>query len=252
MIKVTGLTKKYLNKTVVDQVSFELPTGKIVAIIGANGAGKSTVLSIISRLIAANEGEVEIDGRSLKRWNNRELSKTLSVLSQSNHLNLRLTVLELIRFGRFPHSRGRLTPEDHAWVAEAVEYTGLQGLENRFLDELSGGQRQMAYIAMALAQNTPYILLDEPLNNLDMRRAVRIMKMLRRLTEEKGKTIIIVIHDINFVSFHADYIVAMKDGRLEKTGPTEEIIQPEILRRIYDLDISIEKYEGKNLCIYYR
>ena len=110
----------------------------------------------------------------------------------------------------------------------------------------------MAYIAMALAQNTTYILLDEPLNNLDMRRSVQIMKMLRRLTAEKSKTIIIVIHDINFVSFYADYIVALKDGRrLAKIGSTEEVIRPEVLRGIYDLDISIEKYDGKNLCVYY-
>lgn len=251
MIRVQGLTKAYNEKAVVDHVSFELPTNQIIAFIGSNGAGKSTVLSMISRLIAANSGEVYIDEKKLQDWNNRELSKHLSILSQSNHFNIRLTVKELVCFGRFPHSQGKLTAKDHEHVKQALEYADMTHLADRYLDELSGGQRQMAYIAMAVAQDTDYIMLDEPLNNLDMRRSVKIMKMLRKLVEEKGKTVIVVIHDINFVSCYADYIVALKDGVIKSAGPAADIICEDVLREIYDMDISIEHHNGKNICIYY-
>ena len=251
MIEIRDISKHYRDKAVVEKISFSLPTEKIIAFIGSNGAGKSTVLSIISRLIAATEGSVDIDGQELSRWDTRELARKLAVLSQSTHFTLRLTVEDLVRFGRFPHSRGRLTEEDQAVVDQALEYTGLTDLRGRFIDELSGGQRQTAYIAMAIAQDTKYILLDEPLNNLDMRRSANIMGLLRRLVDEKGKTVIIVIHDINFVSFHADYVVALKDGRLKHFGPVEEIIRPEVLKDIYDMDIVVEEYKGRPLCIYY-
>ena len=251
MIEIRNITKCYRERAVVEKLSFVLPTEKIIAFIGSNGAGKSTVLSIISRLIAANEGTVSIDGIELARWDTRELSRRLAVLSQSTHFTLRLTVEDLVRFGRFPHSQGRITEKDRWVVEQALEYTGLADLKERFLDELSGGQRQTAYIAMAIAQDTKYILLDEPLNNLDMSRSAKIMTLLRGLVNEKGKTVIIVIHDINFVSFHADYIVALKHGKLQRFGPVEDIVRPEVLREIYDMDIAVENYQGKPLCIYY-
>ena len=251
MIEIRNITKSYHGKPVVEDLSFSLPTEKIIAFIGSNGAGKSTVLSIISRLIAASEGLVRIDDKDLKDWNTRELAKHLAVLGQSSHITTRLTVEDLVRFGRFPHSQGRLSEEDLRIVEQALEYTELTDLRGRFLDELSGGQRQTAHIAMAIAQDTRYILLDEPLNNLDMRRSVKIMKLLRNLVDDKGKTILIVIHDINFVSFHADYIVALKDGKLRHIGPAGDIIRPDVLRDIYDIDIAIERYNGKQVCVYY-
>lgn len=251
MIEIRNISKHYRDKAVVEKVSFALPTEKIIAFIGSNGAGKSTVLSIISRLIAASEGTVDIDGTELSEWDTRDLAKQLAVLSQSTHFTLRLTVEALVRFGRFPHSRGKFTDHDRAVVDQALEYTGLTELRGRFIDELSGGQRQTAYIAMAIAQDTKYILLDEPLNNLDMRRSAKIMELLRRLVNEKGKTVIIVIHDINFVSFHADYVVALKNGKLQHLGPVEDIIRPEVLKDIYDMDIAVEDYKGRSLCIYY-
>jgi len=251
MIEIARISKRYQDKAVVENVSFSLPTEKIIAFIGSNGAGKSTILSIISRLIAASEGMVRIDGTELPRWDTRELSKRLAVLSQSTHFNLRLTVEDLVRFGRFPHSKGRITEEDLHIVDQALEYTGLSDLRGRFIDELSGGQRQTAYIAMAIAQDTKYILLDEPLNNLDMSRSAKVMHLLRRLVGEKRKTVIIVIHDINFVSFHADYVVALKHGKLRHLGPVQDIIRTDVLKDIYDMDIAVETYNGKPICIYY-
>ncbi len=251
MISMKNLTKKYGEKSVVDQVNLTLPKGKIIAFIGSNGAGKSTLISLISRVLGRDGGDVFIDGKELRKWKTEELAKRLSILKQSNHLNIRLTIKDLVSFGRFPHSRGRLTEEDIKKTDEAIEYMGLTELKDRFLDELSGGQRQMAYIAMVIAQDTEYIFLDEPLNNLDMRHSVNIMKIIRKLVDDLGKTVMVVIHDINFVSVYADYVIAMKHGKIVKHGDTSEIIDTKVLNQVYDMDISIENIQGKNICLYY-
>lgn len=251
MIDIKNISKRYHDALVLDDVTTTLPTGKMIAFIGSNGAGKSTMLNIISRLIESSGGSVLIDGKSLHEWNSRDLAKNLTILGQSLYTPTRLTVEELVAFGRFPHSGGSLDDEDTQIIEQALEYTGIQELRQSFLDELSGGQRQMAYIAMAIAQDTKYILLDEPLNNLDMSRAAKIMKLLKTLVQDKGKTIFIVIHDINFVSFYADYVVAFKNGLLQYQGPVEDIIKSDVLRDIYDMDISIETFGNKKLCIYY-
>lgn len=251
MISIKNVSKQYGEKTVLADASITLPQGQIVAFIGGNGAGKSTLLSIISRLIARSGGEVLIDDTELQDWKSNALARKVSVLNQQNHINLRLTVRELVSFGRYPYSQDRLTEEDKAHIDGAIRYLGIQDLSDRYLDELSGGQRQLAYIAMVIAQDTDYILLDEPLNNLDMNRSVQIMKILRRLVSELGKTVLIVIHDINFVSCYADYVVALKDGRIIEHGPNRDIIRPEVLRRIYDMDIQVSEMGGDNICVYY-
>lgn len=251
MIEVLGVSKAYGNKKVVEDVSVNIEKGKITTFIGPNGAGKSTLLSIVSRLIKQDEGKVRIDGKDINRWNSNELAKKISILKQSNQINIRLTVRELVAFGRFPYSQGNLTKEDWQYVDDAIEYMDLGEMEHKFLDQLSGGQRQRAYIAMVIAQNTEYILLDEPLNNLDMKHSVQIMKVLKRLVEERGKTVIIVIHDINFASVYSDYIVALKDGKLIKEGATDNIINSDILKTIYDMDIHIENIQCNRICVYF-
>ncbi|MBM6998023.1 ABC transporter ATP-binding protein [Paenibacillus sp. DXFW5] len=251
MVKVSGLTKHYGGKKVVDNVSLEIAKGKITSFIGPNGAGKSTLLSIISRLIAKDAGEIQIEGREIGKWKSGELAKKISILKQSNHINIRLTVRDLVNFGRFPYSQGRLTKEDEAYVDEALRYMHLESMQHKFLDELSGGQKQRAFIAMVIAQNTEYVLLDEPLNNLDMNHSVQIMKVLRRLVDELGKTVILVIHDINFASCYSDYIVALKEGKVVKEGPTDEIIEPSVLREVYDMDIPVQEIGGNKICVYF-
>src|SRR5690554_5207651 len=252
MIKIKNLTKKFGEKPVVKDVSVHIQKGKITSFIGPNGAGKSTLLSAVSRLIKHDIGEIFIEDKEIKKWKNNDLSKKIAILRQSNFLNARLTVRELISFGRFPYSQGRLTEEDWQHVEEAIEFMDLHDLQDSFLDELSGGQRQRAFIAMVIAQDTEYILLDEPLNNLDMKHAVQIMKMLRRLVDELGKTIVLVLHDINFASCYADDIVAMKDGKVLAAGPTDEMIQPGVLRDVYDMDIRVEQMQCHRVCLYYQ
>ncbi|MDP1416966.1 ABC transporter ATP-binding protein [Peribacillus simplex] len=251
MVEVKNLFKKYNSKTVVEDVSIEIMKGKITSFIGPNGAGKSTVLSMISRLITRDSGEVLIEGKDMGKFNSNELAKKISILKQANHINIRLTIRELVAFGRFPYSQGKLTKEDWKYVDEAIEYMELADMQDKFLDQLSGGQQQRAFIAMVIAQNTEYVLLDEPLNNLDMKHSVQIMKVLRRLADELGKTVIIVIHDINFASCYSDYIVALKDGKVVHNGPTEQVINSNVLKEIYDMDIEIQSINDNKICVYF-
>lgn len=251
MVEVKNVSKQYGNKFVVKGVSLKIPKQKITAFIGPNGAGKSTLLSMISRLIKKDDGEILIDGKELGACKSNDLAKKISILKQSNNINLRLTVRELVSFGRFPYSSGRLTKEDQRHVDEAIRYMGLEEIEHKFLDQLSGGQKQRAFIAMVIAQDTEYILLDEPLNNLDMKHSVQIMKMLRKLVDELGKTIVIVLHDINFASVYADYVVAMKDGELVHVGPTDQVIDRSVLKDVYDMDINIQQINNCKICVYF-
>ncbi|MEI7027762.1 iron ABC transporter ATP-binding protein [Paenibacillus sp. y28] len=251
MVEVKKVSKKYGSKFVVEEVSVRIRKGKITSFIGPNGAGKSTLLSMISRLIPRDSGEITIDGQEVSKSKSSDLAKKISILKQANHIHVRLTVRELVSFGRFPYSQGNLTKEDWVHVDEAIRYMELEDMQHKYLDQLSGGQKQRAFISMVIAQNTDYILLDEPLNNLDMKHSVQIMKVLRRLVDELGKTVIIVIHDINFASCYSDYIVALKHGRVIKEGPTDEIIDRDVLKELYEMDIQIESINGNKIGIYF-
>ena len=251
MIEVRNISKSYGSKKVLEDVSFNIEEGKITSFIGPNGAGKSTVLSIISRLMDSDSGEVIIDGKEIKKWDSKELSKKLSILKQSNNLNIRLTIRELVSFGRFPYCEGKLKKEDEKLVDNALNYMKLTDIQDKYIDELSGGQRQRAYIAMIIAQDTDYILLDEPLNNLDMKHSAEMMKMLRQMVNDLGKTIIIVIHDINFASCYSDNIVALKDGKLVNHTTTEEMITEDNLSCLYDMNFNIREVDNLKICIYF-
>lgn len=251
MIEVKNLTKKYGNTKVVNNVSLNIEKGKMISLIGPNGSGKSTVLSMITRLTDMDEGQVIIDGKELGKWNSRELSKNISILKQANNINLKLTIRELVEFGRFPYSQGNLTEEDQEHISNAIKYMQIEDIQDRYLDELSGGQRQRAYIAMVIAQNTEYIFLDEPLNNLDMKYCVQMMRVIRSLVDDLGKTVVTVLHDINFASCYSDVIVAMKNGEVYKEGNTSEIISQSVLEDLYDTDFRIQDIENKKICVYF-
>ena len=251
MIQIKGLSKSFGKKPVVENVSLTIEPKKITSFIGPNGAGKSTLLSMVSRLLNADTGEVLLDQTDVKKMKSNEFAKRVAILKQANHINVRLTVRELVSFGRYPYSKGRLNAEDEKIVDQAIEYMNLGDMQDKFLDELSGGQKQRAFISMVIAQDTEYILLDEPLNNLDMKHSVQIMKILRQLVDELGKTVVIVLHDINFASVYSDRIVALKDGRLIKDGPTNEIITSESLREVYDMHIPVQEQDGCRICVYF-
>ncbi|QIL46090.1 ATP-binding cassette domain-containing protein [Vagococcus coleopterorum] len=248
---IKKVSKNYGKKIVVSDVDVPLEKGKLTAFIGPNGAGKSTLLSMMSRLIEKDTGEIYIDGDEVASWKQNELAKKLSILKQANAISLKITVRDLVAFGRFPYSKGRLTKEDQTIIDQSLEHLGLVELQNEEIDTLSGGQLQRAYIAMVLAQDTDYILLDEPLNNLDMNYAVQMMKTLRDLVDNHGKTVVIVLHDINFAASYADQIVAMKHGRVFKQGPTDEVINKDVLDSLYEMNIRVCELEGKRFCLYF-
>lgn len=251
MIVAQGVSKQYGAVAVVKDVSVTLPAKGVTSIIGPNGAGKSSFLSLISRLLRANSGTITVDGLDVLTTPGEVLARRLSILRQDNHMTARLTVEDLVAFGRYPHSKGRLTIEDKAHVDRALDYLALGDLRKRFLDELSGGQRQRAFVAMVICQDTDYVLLDEPLNNLDLKHAVGMMQLLRRAANELGKTIVIVLHDINFASRYSDHIVAMRNGEVVHQGTPAEVITSQALRDIYDMEIQVREIDGHRLAFFY-
>ena len=208
-------------------------------------------MGMLSRLIAQDDGSVDFEGKDMSKWKSRDLARRLAILTQSNHVQMKLTVRELVAFGRFPYSGNRITAEDEEIIEKAIAYMELEEFEDRFIDELSGGQRQRAYIAMVIAQDTEYVLLDEPTNNLDIYHATNMMKIVRRLCDELGKTVILVLHEINYAAFYSDYICAFVDGKISKFGTVEEVMTKENLSEIYRVDFEILEIEGKPLSIYY-
>ena len=251
MLTIRNLRKTYEDATVVDDVSLELPHGKVISMIGPNGAGKSTVLGMISRLVAKSSGAVEFQGKDLEKWESRELAKHLAILTQANNVQMKLTVRELVAFGRFPHSGSNLSQKDWEIVDRSIRYMELESFAERFIDEMSGGQRQRAFIAMVLAQDTEYVLLDEPTNNLDIYHATQMMKLVRRLCDELGKTVILVLHEINLAAFYSDYVCAFKSGKIAAWGTVNEVMTPEQLKLIYGVDFQIHEIDGRPLAIFH-
>jgi len=251
MIEVTNLTKFFGSQTVLDNATTHFEKGKVTSIIGPNGAGKSTLLSMACRLLNKDSGEVWIDGKELVNWESKALAKKLSVLRQANSLTMRFTVKELVSFGRFPYSKGKMTKEDVQVVQRSLEYLNIVGIQDKYLDQLSGGQRQLAFIAMVIAQDTDYIFLDEPLNNLDIKHSLQIMETVKRLAYDLGKAVVVVIHDINFASCYSDRIVALKKGRIEMSGSVDDVITSDVLSHIYETPFTIVDIDGKRMCLYY-
>lgn len=248
---VEGLKKIYGDYTVVDDIDFKIEKGKITAFIGPNGAGKSTVMHLLARLIKRDGGNIYYAGKDILDYKSDNLAKKISILTQSNNINSRLTVRELVSFGRFPYSKGNLTDEDIEKIEVAIDTMEIRNLENRFIDELSGGQRQRVFISMILAQDTEYILLDEPTNSLDIYHSSELMKKIKQAAKIQNKTIVIVLHEINLASFYADYIIAFKDGKIAKYGKVSDVITKKNLRDIYNVDFKIIEIEGRPLSIYY-
>ncbi|MGC5698978.1 ATP-binding cassette domain-containing protein [Pseudomonas sp. NFXW11] len=251
MITVHDLHKAYGAKTVVDGVDLCFPARQLTSLIGPNGAGKSSLLMMMARLLEPSRGEVRIEGRAVAGMSVAEYAKRVATLRQAPEFNLRLTVDELVAFGRFPYSRGALTREDRRVIDEALTFLSLEGLRQAYLDELSGGQRQMAFLAMTIAQQTDCLLLDEPLNNLDIKHGVQIMRALRRLCDEQARTVILVVHDINFAASYSDHIVAMKGGALHCAGSVAEVVTEARLGELYDLDFEITQGPRGRLCNYF-
>ena len=250
MITLQNVRKTYGGEVRIGPLNIEIPKAGITSLIGPNGAGKSTMLLMIGRLLKMDEGQIRVANMDIARSKSNDIAKILTILRQENHFITRLTVRQLVGFGRFPYSKGRLTKEDEAIISKYIDFFGLTDLEHRFLDELSGGQRQRAYVAMVLCQETEYVLLDEPLNNLDIARAVQMMEHLRRAADELGRTIVVVLHDINFAARYSDRICAMKNGQIAAFGTVDEIMRPDLLTDIFETRIEIIDGPYGKLAVY--
>lgn len=250
MIKIENVKKIYSEEVNIGPFNIEIPNAGITSLIGPNGAGKSTLLLMIGRLLKMDEGSIIVSNLDVSKSDSKDIAKILTILRQENHFITRLTVKQLVGFGRFPYSQGRLTKKDEEIVDKYIDFLDLKSLENRFLDELSGGQRQRAYVAMVLCQETEYVLLDEPLNNLDISRAVQMMKHLRDACKKLNRTIILVMHDINFAARYSDKICALKDGQIFAFDDTKNIMKPEILSDIFETKIDIIETEMGPIAVY--
>ena len=239
MITMLNAKKCYTQEVKIGPLSAQIPKAGITSLIGPNGAGKSTMLLMIGRLLRIDEGQIHVAQMDVSASKSESLARILTILRQENHFVTRLTVRQLAGFGRFPYSKGRLTKEDERIISKYIDFLGLSELENRHLDELSGGQRQRAYVAMVLSQETEYVLLDEPLNNLDVARSVQMMEHLRYVADEFGRTIVTVMHDINFAAKYSDQILAMKDGTIAAFGAVGEIMNSKLLTNIFETQIEI-------------
>ncbi|WP_080848625.1 iron ABC transporter ATP-binding protein [Cytobacillus gottheilii] len=239
MIKIENARKLYTDEVKIGPLNIEIPKAGFTSLIGPNGAGKSTTLLMIGRLLDLDEGQIMVANMDVSSSKSNDLAKIVTILRQENHFVTRLTVRQLAGFGRFPYSKGRLTREDEEIISKYIDFLDLTDLEDRYLDELSGGQRQRAYVAMVLCQETEYVLLDEPLNNLDVARSVQMMEYLRHVANEFGRTILTVMHDINFAAKYSDRICAMKEGQIAAFGTVKEVMDPELLTDIFETKIEI-------------
>lgn len=245
MIEIDGVSFAHRGSAVLSDVSVTLAKGGLTALIGPNGAGKSTLLSLVARLQPLQTGRIAVDGMPVDRTPGWRLARSLTIMRQDTGPVGRLTVRELVGFGRFPHSRGRLTAEDRRHIEASLERFDLGDLAGRDLETLSGGQRQRAFVAMAFCQGTDYLLLDEPLNNLDLMYGRQMMRNLRDVVDSRERTVVIVLHDINYAAAYADRILAMKDGRILADGTPAEVLTPDRLEALFGYRMDVREIDGR-------
>lgn len=255
-LNAEGLFADYGGPPVVKNLSADIPTGEITAIVGANASGKSTLLRALARLLRPSEGAVYLDGADICSLPTRSVASRLGLLPQSPRVPDGVVVEDLVRRGRYPHQRlfSQWSKTDDQAVERALNLTGLVELRSRPVDELSGGQRQRVWIAMALAQDAPMMLLDEPTTFLDIAHQVEMLDLLARLNETENRTVVMVLHDLNQACRYASHIIALADGRIEAAGPPAEVVTAELIERVFGLRVSVIScpVTGTPLCIPYR
>jgi iron complex transport system ATP-binding protein len=254
-LQVKNIRVGYENQTIVQDLSMDIPDGKITTIIGSNGCGKSTLLKAMTRIIGHQDGHIVLDGKNIHSMNTKELAKQLAILTQNPESANGLLVEELVSYGRFPYQKGfgNLSKKDKEIIDWALQVTRTNEFRYKTVDALSGGQRQRVWIAMALAQDTDIIFLDEPTTYLDMAHQLEVLELLQMLNKEEGKTIIMVLHDLNQAARFSDFLLAMSKGKLIKAGSADEVITPPILREVFQIDALIDHdpRTNKPMCITY-
>lgn len=252
-LRAERLTLAYQDVPVVSDLDVQVPPRSITALVGANGSGKSTLLKALARILVPRGGAALLDGKAIHRLSTREVARRLAILPQNPDAPEGLTVRELVSYGRYPHQSGfgALGEGDRDAIARAMDTTGVTVFADRPVGSLSGGQRQRAWIAMALAQETEVLLLDEPTTFLDMAHQIEVLELLRRLNGEQGRTIVMVVHDLNHASRYAHHVVGIAGGRVAVEGPPAAVVTRENLRRLFAVDAHIvpDPDSGAPLCI---
>ena len=251
MIQLSGICHEIGAAPILHDITADIPRGKMTALIGPNGAGKSTLLRLIGRLEPLQRGSIRVNDLDVAATPTDELAKTMAVLGQQTTIASRLRLSDLVGFGRWPHHRGRPRTQDRAAVASALDTFRLTALADRFLDEVSGGQAQRAFLAMTFAQDTDWLLLDEPLNNLDMSHARQLMSHLSRLVREAQKSVVVVVHEVNYAAAWADHIVALKNGRVVAEGRPDEVLTHRTLSMLYDTPVNVAQHDGRPLVLHH-
>lgn len=255
VLSVDKVAVGYSEALIIEELSVTIPERKITSIIGPNGCGKSTLLKAIARVLKAEKGAVYLDGQKIQQWKTKDVAKKMAILPQSADTPNGLTVFELVSYGRFPHQAGfkGMKKDDYEHVHWAIEVTGLEELKERPVDALSGGQRQRVWIAMALAQDTEILILDEPTTYLDMAHQLDILLLLEKLNKEQGRTIVMVLHDLNHASRFSDNILAMKDGALLVEGTPEVMMTKSNLKTVFDIEAYLTTCPFSNhpICLSY-
>ncbi|KQX68297.1 ABC transporter ATP-binding protein [Paenibacillus sp. Root444D2] len=245
----------YGERLIVKNLSVEIPDKQITTIIGANGCGKSTLLKAATRIISHQSGSIVLDGEHIAKEHTKILARKMAILPQAPESASGLTVGELVSYGRFPYQTGfgRLSKRDYEVIDWALEVTGTLDFKFRPVDALSGGQRQRVWIAMALAQETEIIFLDEPTTYLDLAHQLEVLELLQKLNKEQERTIVMVLHDLNQAARFADYIIALKDGEIVKAGTCEEVMNHEVLKKVFHIDAEIgrDPRTNKPMCVTY-
>ncbi|MCM2989783.1 ABC transporter ATP-binding protein [Bacillus safensis] len=245
----------YQDRLIVEDLNVSIPKGKVTTLIGPNGCGKSTILKTMSRIMKANRGAVYLNGQAIHETPTKEISKQMAILPQTPEAPSGLTVYELVSYGRFPHQNGfgRLSNEDKRIIRWALEETGMIAFHDRPIEALSGGQRQRVWIAMALAQETELLLLDEPTTYLDLAHQLEILQLLERLNREQGRTVLMVIHDLNHAARFSHYMIALNQGKVIKDGTPHEVMSKEVLSQVFHIDaeIVLDPRTNKPICLTY-
>lgn len=253
ILQTKDLTLSYGERTIIDELNIDIPKGEISVFIGGNGCGKSTLLRSIARLLKPKQGSVLLDGEAISRLSTKEVARKMAILPQSPTAPEGLTVLQLVKQGRYPHQTWlkQWSHKDEEIVQDALKATKMEELQHRKVDELSGGQRQRAWIALTLAQDTDIILLDEPTTYLDMTHQIEILDLLFELNEKEQRTIVMVLHDLNLACRYAHNIVAIRDKQIYAQGKPEDVISCELVKNVFDMDcqVSQDPLFGTPLCI---
>ncbi|MEM7269947.1 MAG: ATP-binding cassette domain-containing protein [Pseudomonadota bacterium] len=251
MIEISRLMVEIAGRRILSDIDLTIPKGGITALIGPNGAGKSTLLSAMCRINPIADGQIKVDDLSIEDTPSRDLARKITLMAQDNSVVARLRVRELVAFGRFPHHKGKAYPADQAETERVLSLFELDRIADRFVDTLSGGERQRARAAMSFCQGTDYLLMDEPLSNLDIYYARELMGLIKGVAEAEERTIVIVLHDINQAAAYADRIVAMKEGRIIASGQVDEVLTTPVLEKIFGYSIPVAMVEGRRVCLHF-